>query len=175
MLELAPFKLCLVDTVRYDVLKGRIQSNPAATLGKLSDKSLYPRVLQEICRLNRLPPPKTDTFPLFTPRPDSAGDLVPDAQGNSYMGEGGRDFALAYSGGLEFELSLLDLARALHMRPEKVSGMLWGMQCKGVSVDVTLWMCMLVVALSVLVDVCWWCVVVPCVVLCCALLCFAVL
>lgn len=136
MLELSPFQLCSVDGVRYDVLKGRIQSNPAAALGKLSDRSLFPRIVREICRLNQLSPSKSTTAGdpfLFLPRPDGEGDLVTDAMGTSYLGEGGRDFALAYAGGLEFELSLLELARALNVRPDKLSGMLWGMQCQGVS------------------------------------------
>jgi hypothetical protein len=137
VLELHPFQLCLVDGVRYDVLKGRIQSNPAATLvGTLSRTSLFPTILREICRLNTLTPSKTDPSPLFLPRPDKDGDLVPstNTQGSSYIGEEGNDFALAYAGGLEFELSLLSLARAVNIRPDKLSGMLWGMQCKGVSV-----------------------------------------
>lgn len=134
VLELSPFKLCSVEGVRYNVLKGRIQSNPAASLSKLSKHSLFPKIVREICRLNTLPAPESVGDPrLFLPEADESGDLVSDGHGASYIGEKGRDFALAYSGGLEFELSLIDLAQAVNIRPDKLSGMLWGMQCQGVS------------------------------------------
>lgn len=62
--------------------------------------------------------------------------LVPDTHSTSFMGKEGNDFALAYAGGLEYELSLLALSQAVNIRPDKLSGMLWVMQCKGVSEEV---------------------------------------
>lgn len=154
VLELPPFKLCLVDGVKYDVLKGRIQSNPTASLGKLSGTSLFPRILKEICRLNTLSASKTGADTEGTGREESLGhlshlthhekgeqDLVADTQSTPYMGEMGHDFALAYAGGLEFELSLLALSHAVNVRPEKLSGMLWVMQCKGVCCFVSVVVC----------------------------------
>lgn len=129
VLELEPFNLCLVDGVRYDTLKGRIQSEPAASLEKVSGSSLFPLILKEICRLNTLSTTTDPSPPLSMPLagPDE-NDLVPPSRGD------GRnyDIALAYAGGLEFELSLLALAQAVHVRPDKLSRMLWGMQCRGV-------------------------------------------
>ena len=60
-------------------------------------------------------------------------DLVNDREGVSFTNDAERDISVAYLGGQEFELSLLALSHDVNIRPDKLCGLLWGMQCRGVS------------------------------------------